>query len=305
MKKICWIISCLCLAFTVSAQERIERLFPLLGKCEGLEIYEFLINNENDTIPGTDFTVVLMPTETERLPAGIQDSILSAFEKELPKASESCRYQKRGNNKDSLSYSLIYAKEIIVTGRCRNIEMFTMATLDIANRKLSLTYNSEAIPDFQVYGIRGNKSIGDDLQKYDAEMLAMIFNEIAANSVVIKQPLSFDGSKNTCGYCLFQTIEFKKCRSRGIRLEVPPSLAEDAYTKMADAMNKAALTGYNYSLCQEKNAIHIFFAKDMRGEAFLMHRTEDGRVYLFHKEAQEEGYGNAIPQNWYSEDYLK
>lgn len=305
MKKIYWIINCLCLAVTISAQERIERLFPLLGKCEGLEIYEFLINNENDTIPGTDFTVVLMPTEIERLPAGVQDSILSAFEKELPKASESCRYQKSGNNNDSLSYSLIYAKELVVTGKCRNIEMFTMATLDIANRKLSLTYNSEAIPDFQVYGIRGNKSIGVNIQKYDAEMLATMFNKIADNNMVEKKTLCFDGTKNTCGRCLAQSPGYVNCRSKGTRLEVPPSLAEDAYTKMADAMNKAALTGYNYSLCQEKNAIYIFFAKDMRGEAFLMHRTEDGRVYLFHKEAQEEGFGNDIPENWYSEDYLK
>lgn len=305
MKKICWIISCLCLAVTVSAQESIERLFPLLSKCEGVELYEFLDNNEKDTIPGIDYTVVLMPTETDRLPARIQDSILSAFEKELSNASESCRYQKSGNNNDTLSYSLFYAKEIMVAGKRRNIKQFTMATLDICKGKLSLTYYSEAIPNFQVYGIKGKKSIGDDLQKYDAEMLATIFNEIAANSVVIKQPLSFDGSKNTCGYRLFQTTEFKKCRSRGIRLEVPPSIADDVYAKMADAMNKVIFTGCSYAFSQDKNNIGINFGKDWLGEAFLMHRASDGRVYLFHKEAQEEGYGNDIPQNWYSEDYLK
>ena len=143
------------------------------------------------------------------------------------------------------------------------------------------------------------------MQEKNTEQIAIVFSEIATNSAVIKQPLSFDGSKNTSGYCLFQTNKFKKRRSKGVRLEVSSSLAEDAYAKIAAAMNKATFTGRDFLLSQEKNNIDIVFGKDCRGDAFLVHRAEDGRVYLFHKEPQEEGYDNAIPQNWYSEDYLE
>ena len=111
MKKICWIISCLCLAVTVSAQESIERLFPLLGKCEGVPLYEFIDQQETDSVPDKDYSVILLPVDVNSLPQGIKDSIIAAFDYELSKASESDRYQKHCAGADTLSYSLIYYRE--------------------------------------------------------------------------------------------------------------------------------------------------------------------------------------------------
>lgn len=315
MKKIRWIISCLCLAVTVSAQESIERLFPLLGKCEGVHLYESINQQETDSVPDKDYSVMLLPVDVNSLPQGIKDSIIAAFDYELSKASESDRYQKHCAGADTLSYSMIYYRECQTNNDTHipggvfehhyTTDIYITAKLDVINGQLFLSYVREGSPKYWVWPRDIIYEASPSTQRHDAAELTILFNEIAVNSAVNKQPLSFDGSKNTCGYCLFQTIEFKKCRSRGIRLEVPPSIAEDVYAKMADAINKVIFTGCSYAFSQEKNDIGINFGKDWQGEAFLMHRAADGRVYIFHKEPQEEGYDNDIPRNWYSEDYLK
>lgn len=315
MKKIPLIISCVFLAVITNAQERIERLFPLLGKCEGIPLRESIYQQETDSVPDKSYDVLLMPVEIKSLPPGIKDSIIAAFEYELSIASESDRYQKRRGSEDTLSYSLIYDKEEQMMNAMYNsdgvfqhhytTDIYIAAKLDVINGQLFLSYVREDSPKYWVWPRDIVYETSPSTQRHDAAELTILFNEIAVNSAVNKQPLSFDGSKNTCGYCLFQTIKYGKSRSRGIRLEVPPSIAESVYAKMADAINKVIFTGCSYSFSQEKNDIGINFGKDWQGEAFLMHRAADGRVYIFHKEPQEEGYDNDIPRNWYSEDYLK
>ena len=297
------------------SQSRFERLLPLLLNCDSINAVEFIDNNLEGSNGTRNYVIVVLPTPIEKIPQSVKDSLIAAFEHEYFTADESDRYFKRGKAGDTLSYALAYegAYEKESDGlrvkagdySTKGYKVSATANLDIKGKDLMFDFYMEGSPQHR---IQLKNKYGLPTESSEEEIIAMItavFDEIAANSAIIKQPLSFDGSKNTSGYCLFQTNKFKKCRSKGIRLEVPPSLAEDAYTKMADAMNKVTFTDCSYDLSQEKNKIDIIFRKDCRGEAFLMHRAKDGRVYLFHKEPQEDGYDHAIPKNWYSEDYLE
>ena len=259
--------------------------------------------------------MIVLPTSIEKIPRSVKDSLSAAFEHEYFVASESDRYHKRGKTGDTLSYALIYdgryenesggIRAKVVDYGAKGHKVRATANLDIKGKDFIFDFYMEGRPKHRIqlknkYGLPSNIS-----EEETRARIKTVFNEIAANSSVIKQSLCFDGSKNTCGRCLFQIIKYKKIRSKGTRLEVPPSIAEQAFTKMANAMNKATFTDCSHDFSRKKDDIDIIFGKDYLGEAFLMHRASDGRVYLFHKEAQEEGYGNDIPQNWYSEDYLK
>lgn len=303
---------CVCDSYS---QSRIEQLLPLLIDCDSINAVEFMDNNTEGSNGTANYVMIVLPTSIEKIPRSVKDSLIAAFEHEYFVASESDRYHKRGKTGDTLSYALIY------DGRYENesgslrvkvgdygtkgYKVSATANLDIKGKNLMFDFYMEGSPQHRIQLKNKYELPSKSSEEEIITMITAVFDEIATNSAVIKQPLNFDGSKNTCGYCLFQTIKYGKSRSRGIRLEVPPSIAEDVYAKMADAMNKATFTGCSYDFSRKKDDIDIIFGKDYVGEAFLMHRASDGRVYLFHKEAQEEGYGNDIPQNWYSEDYLK
>ena len=297
------------------SQSRIERLLPLLLDCDSINAIEFIDNNIEDNNGSRNYVIIVLPTPIERIPQSIKDSLIAAFEHEYFIASESDRYHKRGKTGDTLSYALVYNREydnesgrqIAIAGDYSGNKYDARATanLDIKGKNLIFDFYLEGSPKHRLqlknkYGLPSNIS-----EEETRARIKTVFNEIAANSSVIKQSLCFDGSKNTCGRYLFQIIKYKKIRSKGTRLEVPPSIAEQAFAKMANAMNKATFTDCSHDFSRKKDDIDIIFGKDYLGEAFLMHRASDGRVYLFHKEAQEDGYGNDIPQNWYSEDYLK
>lgn len=303
---------CVCDSYS---QSRIEQLLPLLIDCDSINAVEFMDNNIEDNNGSRNYVIIVLPTPIERIPQSIKDSLIAAFEHEYFIASESDRYHKRGKTGDTLSYALVYnrgydnesGRKIAIAGDYSGNRYDARATanLDIKGKNLIFDFYLEGSPRHRLqlknkYGLPSNIS-----EEETRARIKTVFNEIAANSSVIKQSLCFDGSKNTCGRCLFQIIKYKKNRSKGTRLEVPPSIAEQAFAKMANAMNKATFTDCSHDFSRKKDDIDIIFGKDYLGEAFLMHRASDGRVYLFHKEAQEEGYGNDIPQNWYSEDYLK
>ena len=297
------------------SQSRFERLLPLLLNCDSINAVEFIDNNLEGSNGTRNYVIVVLPTPIERIPQSIKDSLVAAFEHEYFVASESDRYHKRGNTGDTLSYALVYdgayekepgglrvnAGDYGVTG----LNVSAAANLDIKGKNLMFDFYMEGSPQHRIQLKNKYELPSKSSEEEVIAMIAAVFDEIATNSAVIKQPLNFDGSKNTCSYCLFQTNKYAKSYSKGVRLEVPPSLAEDAYTKMGAAMNKVTFTDCSYDLSQQKNDVSIIFGKDCRGDAFLVRRAEDGRVYLFHKEPQENGYDNALPQNWYSEDYLE
>lgn len=299
------------LAIVAYSQERIERLFPLLGKCDGITVFEDLGYYETDTISERDYSVILMPTEIDCLPPQLKDSLISAFEKEIVVASESDRYHRNKDGEDTLIYNLIYSGEINLnseaakTNHNYTTDTHIAARLDVINGKLTFSYIREGYPQYRVWPREIIDDTSNSLQRYDAEGLTKIFNEIAENKSISKKAIVFDGYKNTSGYCLFQTNKYTRSSSKGTRLEVPPSLAEETYKKMADAINMITVTNQCFSFSQGKNEIDIIFGKDWQKDAFLLHRAADERVFIFHKEQQEEGCDNYIPQNWYSEDYVE
>ena len=307
------ILSIILFQLTILAysQERIERLLPLLGKCDNITIYEDLEYYETDTISERAYSVILMPTEISCLPPQLKDSLISVFEEEIVVVSESDRYHRHKNDEDTLIYNLIYSGNINLNSNAAKKEhnyttdTHIAARLDVTNEKLTFSYIREGYPQYRVWprGIIDDTS--NSLQRYDAEGLTELFNEIAANNSISKKPIVFDGSNNTSGYCLFQTNHHKKSRSKGIRLEVAPSLAEETYKRMADAIDMASSENQSFGYMRQYNSMNIFFGRKNLGDAFLLHRAADGRVFIFHKEEQEEGYDNYIPKNWYAEDYVE
>ena len=295
------------------SQSRIERLLPLLIDCDKINSIENIEKKiEGDSI-SINYILIGLPTPIEMVSQSVKDSLIAAFEYEYVIATESDRYHKRGKSGDTLSYALIYYDTEFnnITGKKLNATDYGIAGLDV-NAVANLDFKGNNMMfDYYIEGIPRHRAQLENTiikQKSEEETIAMlvgVFKEIAENNSIIKKAIVFDGSKNTSGYCLFQTNCHGKSRSKGVRLEVPPSLAEETYKKMADTINIITVTNQCFSFSQSKNNIDIVFGKEESGDAFLLHRAADGRVFIFHKEKQENGYDNYLPRNWYAEDYVE
>ena len=94
------------LTLSVYAQQNIERMLPAFATLENIKVTESIDNGTWSQYEAPFYSVKIENVPIEMIPAWLVDSLIIAFEKELPLATESDRYQKHSEQGDTLSYTL-------------------------------------------------------------------------------------------------------------------------------------------------------------------------------------------------------
>lgn len=112
MKQIFILILALAAASQLRAQESIMRLLPRLQEALGEQFCISSAQRSPDSwLPRSFHDGFDVPRDS--LPASLLDSLCAAFERELPLATESNRFQSHRADGDTLSYSLVYGGSIV------------------------------------------------------------------------------------------------------------------------------------------------------------------------------------------------
>ena len=273
---------------SVDAQEHIQHFLPQLKVALGEdmeECYDAMVCA--DKHPTTSF--VFKDYNKNNLPAGLADSLLIAFERELPLAQESDRYQVNKAGQKILSYSLAIKgmldpkKGTTVSLMNRSVapDIETAAMLDLKNDSL-LTF---------CYLQQTDQSIKAD---YDIQPFDDLISRIAQTEGVKAKQVEYiltDKTKRP-RYCYF-TYNGGIGRRTGIRYEIPK---EQAQQIMAD-FKKVARAYFNseqpiYVMINRNSCCIGFNWKEVRMAEIM----EDGRLFLLCAKVVE---GNMqIPRQW-------
>ena len=89
------------LALSAHAQQNIERLLPSLATLENVKVTELVDNGVWSQYEEPYYSVLIENAPIEIIPTWLVDSLIIAFEKELPLATESDRYQKHSEQGSS------------------------------------------------------------------------------------------------------------------------------------------------------------------------------------------------------------
>lgn len=296
----------LLIASVARAQESIERLLPLLGSCESLNLRESVYSNDIINNEKIHYNARILATPVEKFPAGVIDNLIAAFEKESACVTESDRYQKHTPMGDTLSYSLISqgtikpkpnSSKFNTQYHSFSMDMQSAASLDIIDGLVTFHLIQRQLPKYLM------KKVPE--KDCDAALLVQLFGEIAADSRVKSVPVKYDISNgNYNGSWQMQYESTHITHNKGIRLEVPASIAEDFYVRVSDAITAVLSTRQAYSFSRGYNEISVFFGEDLEGDSFCMKRMDDGRVFILHVEPSPPGTDLAIPWNWYEVDTI-
>lgn len=272
---------------SVNAQEYILPLLLQLREALGEDMEEGYDGMLADKHPKTTF--IFEDIAISQLPTGLADSLVTAFERELPLAQESDRYQVSKGGHKTISYSLaIKGKLSPEKGRIISFinhsfasDVETAAMLDVKDDSL-LTFRYLQQTD---QSIKAN---------YDAKPFDKFLNRIAQTEGVRAEQVEYilTDKKKSPRHCYF-TYNGGIGRRTGLRYEVPK---EQALQIMAE-FKQIARAYFNSEqpvyVSIGKNICHVGFNwKEVR----MAEIVDDGRLFLLSAKVEE---GNMqIPRQW-------
>ena len=292
--------------FTLAAhaQQNIERLLPSFAILENIKVTESIDNGVWSQYEAPFYSVVIENAPIERIPAWLVDSLITAFEKELPLATESDRYQKHCEKGDTLSYTLAYngtinpaddKSRLNVMNHHYSQSITAAAALDIENKTLRFHYNKIGKVNGRIWTLQANQQ----------GTLLDIFNEIAQESQSKVVAVSYDiNNGNSSGNWEYMNTHYGYVYRYGKRVEVPKDKANDLFQRMFAAIIEAAQTQDVYSCSLSRDDANIVFGKQWSGEVFCLRRLKDGRVFVLHVETPDKPCDLAIPHNWHEVDRI-
>ena len=315
MKTLKIFIAAFC-TLTAGAQSNIERLLPLLGQCDSAAVSESIYTTNNE--------VRYSVYAGDKIHKSLLDSLVAAFQKDAPLATESDLYQKHTPAGDTISYTLVYngtikpepnSAKYNTKYHSYGLDIHSAASLDIRNDKVWFQYYGRGVPEHRLWQSprdEGNPLLfngdGSDKEIAAAAYLAKVFDEIAADSRVKSVAVSYDITDgNYSGSWQYQNSreETYEAHTHGIRLEIPQAMADHAFARMTDAIETVSYSNLIFSYGKDKNDTHIIFGENWEGDAFCLRRMKDGRVFILHTVRPETPCCVAIPLNWNEVDIIK
>lgn len=286
------------------AQQNIERLLPSFATLENVKVTESIDNGVWSRYEEPCYSVLIENAPIEMIPTWLVDSLITAFEKELPLATESDRYQKHSEQGDTLSYTLAYNGTINPTNTQSRLNVMNhhysqsitaAAALDIENKTLRFHYN-------KIGKVKGR--IWTPTEHYHGSLLD-IFNDIAQDDQSKVVSVSYDiNNGNDSGNWEYMNSHYGYVYRHGKRVEVSNDKAEGAFRRIFAAIVEAAQTLDVFSCSLSRNEANIAFGKQWSGDVFCLRRLKDGRVFILHVEKPDKPCDLAIPHNWHEEDKI-
>ena len=269
-------------ALPMCAQHNIEQLLPEFSKCEDVEMMEVYSKNVILLEDQVQYTCIIRDTPLTRVPKWLQDSITVAFERELPVATESDRYQRHTDTGDTLSYSLAYKGKIL------------------PDDTLTLFY-AKTTP------VEKNVKSGSSEDSCPREAMVQMLQHLTSMSQVKTTPVNYYiGNKDFSGsWALeYHPEDVTAVHRRGIRCEIPTTMADNIYKEATALIKAMSMTESSYDYIVKTNDISIELGKDLCDDAFHARRMPDGRVFLLHMLPDEKHSGSLVPMDWHQIDNI-
>ena len=287
------------LTLSAHAQQNIERLLPAFATLENVKVTESIDNGTWSQYEAPFYSVVVENVPIEMIPAWLVDSLITAFEKELPLATESDRYQKHSEQGDTLSYTLAYNGTINPVDDYSRLNVINhhysqsikvAAALDIENKTLRFHYNKLGTVQHRIW----------QLSTESNNTLASIFNEIIQDKDVKTVAVSYDiDNGDGDGIWQYQNSNYGYVHRHGHRIEVPVAKANYVFQKFFAAIANNSLKTDTFSCSLSRNEANIAFGKQWSGDVYCLRRLNDGRVFVLHVEKPDKPCDLAIPYNWH------
>ena len=297
-------------ALPMCAQHNIEQLLPEFSRNEDVDMMEVYSKNVILLEDLVQYTCIIRDTPLNRVPRWLQDSITVAFERELPVATESDRYQRHTDTGDTLSYSLAYKGKILPDdskapalggpNKSFNMNIITAASLDICDSTLTLFY-AKTTP------VEKNVKSGSSEDSCPREAMVEMLQHLTSMSQVKTTPVSYNIANGDFfgSWALeFHPKDVTAVHRRGIRYEIPSTIADSIYSKATALINAMTMTESSYDCFMKINDQSIALGKDMCDDAFLARRIPDGRVFLLHMLPDEKHSGSLVPMDWHQIDKI-
>ena len=286
------------------AQQNIERLLPSFATLENVKVTESIDNGVWSRYEEPCYSVLIENAPIEMIPTWLMDSLITAFEKELPLATESDRYQKHSEKGDTLSYTLAYNGTINPAENKSRLNVMNhhysqrikmAAALDIENKTLKLHYNKVGIINQRIWGA---SAVSHD-------SLTDIFKEIIQEKQFKTMSVSYDiENGDGSGKWVIMNSHFGFVHRKGLRVEIPSAKANDIFTRMFTAMSKVGKSHNTFYSSLSNDEAYVAFDKHGIGDVFCLRRLVDGHVFVLHIEKSDYPCDLAIPYNWHEVDRI-
>lgn len=279
----------------INAQGYVNQLLPQLWEALGEDMeedYDAMVCAEDHPVISVEFENIAK----SRLPKGLGDSLVAAFERELPLAQESDRYQVNKGGHKMLSYSLaIKGKLASEDGHVIHFMNHSFAS-DIETAAM-LDVKDDTLLTFR-YLQQTSQSIKKD---FDTQPVDQLLNCIAQMEKVKSEPVEYvlTDKKKRPRYCIYN-YKGGIGRRTGIRYEVPKEQARQMLAEFKQACRAYFNSEQPVEVEIAKNSCHIAFDwKEVR----MAEVTDDGRLFLLTAKVVE---GNMqIPGQWKEITYFK
>mgnify|MGYP007056161894 CR=1 FL=1 len=292
------------ISLAVNAQQNIERLLPTFAGLNDIDVTESIERGTWSQYEEPFYSVLIQNAHIDKIPTSLVDSLIVAFERELPLATESDRYQKHSEQGDTLSYTLAYNGTIHPADSHSRLNVMNhhysqsikvAAALDIENKTLRFHYNKVGAMQHLIW----------KLQTESDKTLADIFNEIAQDKAVKTVPVSYDivGGDGD-GNWQYMNSNYGYVHRKGHRIEVPTEKAADVFQRMFAAIAAMDRTQEVLSCSLSRNEANVVFGKHWSGDVYCLRRLDDGRVFVLHIEQPDKPCDLAIPYNWHEVDRI-
>lgn len=288
MKKILLLSIIVTTFVSTDAQEHILHLLPQLKAVLGEEMeenYDAMVCA--DKHPSTSF--MFRDYNKSKLPAGLADSLVMAFEQELPLAQESDRYQVCKDGHKTLSYSLVFNGKL-APGKGKTVSLMNRSIAPDTETAAMLDVIDDSLLTF-CFMQQTDQSIKAD---YDIQPLDDLISRIEQTEGVTAKQVEYilTDKKKRPRYCFF-TYNGGLGRRVGIRYEVPKELSQQVLAEF----KKVARTYFNSEqpilVTMNRNSCYMGFNwKEVR----MVEIIDDGRLFLLNAKVVE---GNMqIPRQW-------
>jgi len=286
-------------SLAVNAQQSIERLLPAFARLNDVDVTESIERGTWSQYEEPFYSVLIQNAPIDKIPTWLVDSLITAFERELPLATESDRYQKHSEQGDTLSYTLAYNGTINPADSHSRLNVMNhhysqsikvAAALDIENKTLRFHYNKVGTVQHSIW----------QLPTESNNTLADIFNEIAQDKAVKTVPVSYDiVGGDGHGNWQYMNSNYGYVHRKGLRIEVPADKAADVFQRMFAAIAAMGQTQDTLSCSLSPSEANIAFGKQWGGDVYCLRRLDDGRVFVLHVEKPDKPCDLAIPYNWH------
>ena len=294
------------LSLSANSQQGIELLLPIFEQQDGIDVIESLDNGASTRQGNSSYSFRIERESIDLLPVGLIDTLTATFERELPLATESDRYQKHSENGDTLSYTLAYNGTINPVG---NVGRLNVMNHHYSNNTRIATALDIENGTFRFHYYRSDRAKNMTDESDDtadgARSLADLFAEIANNPHTKVTDVIYDiNNGNSNGNWSYCNSVYGFVHRKGWRLEINRNEADSVFHKMRSAIEKISRTAQVFSFNSSRDEVNIAFGKNWSGDVYCLRRLSDGRVFVLHVEKPDKPCDLAIPYNWHEVDRI-